>query len=333
MAEAPAAEAPSAEPEEITVGGLIVRSIGTSVAAMKEHEAGLRAGIDPDHVRKTRVAVRRLRSNLRTFEEFLATDGTKPLLEELGVLAAELGGVRDREVLAGRIRAAAKALPEADRKLVEELLQVLEVEIRVARVSAVAYLDSERFTNLFADLEKLAIAPPLNATAAVPAGAVAGRLVAGPWEKLRKGVRGLRRNPADAQLHRIRILAKRTRYAAMAVEPAVEAAHAFAAAAAELQTILGDHQDAVTTEAWLAAAPTVGRQAFVAGQLAGLERAVATEARGRWQPAWEVLAAPALRAWMRPAKDDPVSSSPDTGTGPQTQGSGVHGGRPKEEQI
>jgi len=300
MAEEPAGEASEGQPEELTMGGLIARSVGTSVAAMKEHEAGLRAGQDPDHVRKTRVAVRRLRSNLRTFEDFLAGEQTKPVIEELGALAAELGGVRDREVLAARIRTDAKVLPEADRKLVEELLQVLEEEIRVARLSAIAYLDSERFSKLFADLEALALAPPLTPAAAVLAATVAGPLVAGPWDKLRKGVRALRRNPADAQLHRIRILAKRARYAAQAVEPAVEAAHAFAAAAAELQSILGDHQDAVTTEAWLAAAPTTGRTAFVAGQLAGLERAVAMEMRGRWQDAWKALAEPALREWMGP---------------------------------
>jgi len=253
---------------------------------------------DPDHVRKTRVAVRRLRSNLRTFEEFLDAEKTRPLIEELGALAAELGGVRDREVLAARIRTDAKVLPEAERKLVEDLLQVLEEEIRVARVSAVAYLDSERFTKLFTDLTALAGDPPLTTAAAKPAAAIAGSLVVGPWEKLRKGVRALRRNPADAQLHRVRILAKRARYAAQAVAPVVETAQAFAAAAAELQTILGDHQDAVTTEAWLAAAPTSGRQAFVAGQLAGLERAVAVDRRGRWREAWDLLSAPELRAWM-----------------------------------
>jgi len=300
MAEEAGPEEPVQPAETSDAGRLVTHAIGLSVASMKEHQEGLRAGEDPDHVRKTRVALRRLRSNLRTFGEFLDPERTEPVVEELGALAAELGGVRDREVLAGRIRAGAKLLPEADREPVGELTRVLEEEIRTARVSAVAYLDSERFTKLFADLEALAGDPPLTEAAGKPAAEVAGPLAAGPWEKLRKGVRALPRDPPDAQLHRIRILAKRARYAAQAVEPAVgEPAHAYAAAAAELQTILGEHQDAVTTEAWLAAAAQ-GQAAFVAGRLAGLERAKAIEMRGRWREAWKTLSAPELRAWMEP---------------------------------
>jgi CHAD domain-containing protein len=301
MAEEAVQPAPPELPETASVGELIGHAVGAAVTAMKEHQEGLRAGIDPDHVRKTRVAVRRLRSNLRTFGEFLDTTRTEPVVAELGALAAELGGVRDREVLIARLRAGAKLLPEGDRGLVDELTGILDVEIRVARASAVAFLDSQRFTTLFADLDSLAVSPPLNEAAARRAIEVAGPLAAGPWEKLRKGVRGLRRNPPDAQLHRVRILAKRSRYAAQAVAPVVgEPARTFARAAAELQTVLGDHQDAVTAESWLASAPTSGRAAFVAGQLAGLERAVALEAREKWPAAWSALDLKELRAWMAP---------------------------------
>ena len=48
MAEEALAESPPAPPEEVTMGGLVARSIGIQVAGMKKHEEGLRAGQDPD---------------------------------------------------------------------------------------------------------------------------------------------------------------------------------------------------------------------------------------------------------------------------------------------
>jgi CHAD domain-containing protein len=300
-------EEPPGSPEPTTVGRLVAASIASAVAAMEEHEEGLRAGKDPDHVRKTRVAVRRLRSNLRTFAEFLRGESVGPLGDELSALAAELGGVRDREVMVARLAAEAKLLPADDREIARELTGRLEEEIKAARVSALAFLDSERFTALMARLREVAASPPLAEVAERPALEVAGRLARDPWQRLRKAARRLPRNPEDAQLHRVRILAKRSRYAAQAVEPAVgEPAREFAAAAAELQTILGEHQDAVTAESWLAALDLSGRTVFVAGRLAGLERAAAVEARSRWLEAWKKLDEPALRAWMAvlPAETD-----------------------------
>ena len=53
---------------------------------------------------------------------------------------------------------------------------------------------------------------------AVTADVVPG-LVARPWRKLRKAVKALPADPTDPELHRIRILAKRARYAAEAAPP------------------------------------------------------------------------------------------------------------------
>jgi CHAD domain-containing protein len=105
--------------------------------------------------------------------------------------------------------------------------------------------------------------------------------------------------PTDLELHRIRILAKRARYAAEAVAPvsSPESA-AFARAAAKLQTVLGEHQDSVTAQAWLRAAKVGGRRAFVAGELIALERIAAERARAEWPKAWESLERKRLRTWM-----------------------------------
>jgi CHAD domain-containing protein len=92
------------------------------------------------------------------------------------------------------------------------------------------------------------------------------------------------------------------RYAAEAVAPvAGKAARSFASAAADLQEVLGDLNDAVVAEEWLrswTAGSRSPRMAFAAGELAGLERASALELRARWRKAWKRLSAAKLRAWF-----------------------------------
>jgi hypothetical protein len=75
-------------------------------------------------------------------------------------------------------------------------------------------------------------------------------------------------------------------------------AGAFAKAAARLQTVLGEHQDSVTAQAWLRAAKVSGRRAFVAGELIALEGIAAREARAKWPKAWKSLDRKKLRDWM-----------------------------------
>jgi CHAD domain-containing protein len=105
--------------------------------------------------------------------------------------------------------------------------------------------------------------------------------------------------PADSDLHRIRILAKRARYAAEAVAPVVGPdAASFARSAAKLQTVLGEHQDSVTAQAWLRAAKVTGRRAFAAGELIAIERIAAHKARGGWRKVWNTLDRRRLRSWM-----------------------------------
>jgi CHAD domain-containing protein len=112
-------------------------------------------------------------------------------------------------------------------------------------------------------------------------------------------VRQLPENPTDPELHRIRILAKRARYAAESVAIiAGPTAASFARAAAKLQTVLGEHQDSVTAQAWLRAAKLSGRRAFAAGELIAMEHLAAAEARARWPKAWKALDRKNLRSWM-----------------------------------
>jgi CHAD domain-containing protein len=109
-----------------------------------------------------------------------------------------------------------------------------------------------------------------------------------------------RSHPAtDAELHGVRIKAKRLRYAAEAFVPVCgKPAAAFAARVANVQTILGDHHDAICACDHLRRNLGGGDGAFVAGELAALERDAAFAARRRWLGAWNDLKRDGGQFWL-----------------------------------
>jgi CHAD domain-containing protein len=278
----------------------VIRSvIAQSVAALLYHDPLVRTSGDPEAVHQARVASRKLRSHLRTFGSLLDPEWSDPLRSELGWLALGLGEVRDKEVLLERLRERAKSLPANDLRLAVGLLHLLDIEIESLRKKLMTDLDSPRYVELLDRLVDAAHAPVTLPEADQPASAALPLLATGPWRRLRNAVGHLADAPADADLHRIRILAKRARYAAEAVAPVVGAgATAFARNAARLQTILGEHQDSVTAQAWLRGTRIGGRRAFVAGELIAMEHLAAEDARKKWPKIWKSLDRKSLRDWM-----------------------------------
>jgi CHAD domain-containing protein len=278
----------------------VIRSVvAQSVAALLYHDPLVRTSGDPEAVHQARVATRKLRSHLRTFGPLLDPEWTDPLRSELGWLALGLGAVRDQEVLLERLRERARSLPANDLRSAVGLLHLLEVDIEGLRKKLMTDLDSTRYVDLLEQLVAASHAPSTLPDADQPAAAALPPLATGPWRRLRSAVRHLPDTPADAELHRIRILAKRARYAAEAVAPVVGAgAASFARAAAKLQTILGEHQDSVTAQAWLRSTRMSGRRAFVAGELIAMEHVAAEDARAKWPKVWKSLDRKNLRDWM-----------------------------------
>ena len=298
-----AMEAPEVAPQPVQPDSpakdVIKSVLAESIASLLHHDPLVRTSGDPEAVHQARVATRKLRSHLRTFGPLLDPEWTEPLRSELGWLAMGLGAVRDREVLLERLRERAKSLPAADLRSAGSLLHILEVEIDTLRRKLLAELGSMRYVDLLERLVAAAHSPATLPEADQPASAVLPPLAAGPWRRLRSAVRQLPDPPTDPELHRIRILAKRARYAAEAVAPvAGSAAAAFARAAAKLQTVLGEHQDSVTAQAWLRSARISGRRAFVAGELIAMEHIAAEEARAKWPKVWKALDRKQLRQWM-----------------------------------
>jgi CHAD domain-containing protein len=291
--------APLAVEAESPAREVIKSVIAQSVAALLYHDPLVRTSSDPEAVHQARVATRKLRSHLRTFGPLLDPEWSDPLRTELGWVALSLGAVRDQEVLLERLRDRAKSLPANDLRSALGVLHLLEVDIEGLRKKLLADLDSTRYVDLLERLVAAAHVPSASPEADQPAGTVLPALATAPWRRLRSGVRNLPDPPADADLHRVRILAKRARYAAEAVAPVVGAvAVSFARNAAKLQTILGEHQDSVTAQAWLRGTRIGGRRAFVAGELIAMEHIAAEDARKKWPKIWKALDRKSLRDWM-----------------------------------
>ena len=280
---------------------LLRHDLASGTLRLFRHEAGVRIGEDPEAVHQARVATRRIRSTLRTFSKLLDEEWTDRLRDDLKWLANLLGEVRDTDVLLERFSDHLAQLPAEDEKAGRRLLTRLSEERDQARRRLLGAMGQEKYAELLEDLVEAAAAPALLPGADRPAAEVTPPLVRRPWKKLRKEVRQAGDNPADEQLHKIRIRAKRARYAAEAVEPAFgKPAEDFADAVSDIQSVLGDHQDAVVGEAWLREAASGARRdtALVAGMLVAAERAAAADTRDRWRSVWKAANRKKLRAWL-----------------------------------
>jgi CHAD domain-containing protein len=284
-----------------SVETLLRHDLASGTLRLFRHEAGVRIGEDPEAVHQARVATRRIRSTLRTFSSLLDEEWTDRLRDDLKWLANLLGEVRDTDVLLERFSEQLAALPAEDAKPGRRLLDRLAEERDQARRRLLGGMASDKYAQLLEDLVAAAAAPALLPGADRPAAEVMPPLVAKPWKKLRKTVRKAGDDPPDHELHQIRIRAKRARYAAEAVEPVIGTpAEDFADAISDLQTVLGDHQDAVVGEAWLREAAASARRdvALVAGLLIAAERASAADTRAGWREVWKAAKRKQLRAWL-----------------------------------
>jgi CHAD domain-containing protein len=186
-------------------------------------------------------------------------------------------------------------LPHEDARSASRLLAALEADRGQAYGELLATIRSRRYPALIDRLIEAASEPALGPGSDRVAADVVQPLVQVPLRKLSKQVSAAGRRPDDDALHAIRIRTKRARYAAEAAAPVLgKRARTVAAAAAKLQGVLGEHQDAVVAERWLRERARISRSvpaAFVAGELAALERATAERTRARWRKAWKVLSA------------------------------------------
>lgn len=299
-----ALEPPELVPEkpskDASVTEVIRTALTTSVLRVLRHDPGVRIGDDPEDVHQARVGTRRLRSDLRTFRPFLDEEWANGLREELRWFAAALGEVRDADVLLDRLRRQGAELADEDATEVSALVDELGGERETRRARLLEAMSGSRYVDLLERLVDAAKAPRVKPQAEQRARPLLPRLVTRRWTRLDLAVQAVDDASAES-LHQVRIQAKRCRYAAEAVAPVIgKPARTFAKAVADVQKVLGDHQDAVVAEAWLRqrSLQVSPAQAMVAGQLVWMQRTEAASARAAWPRAWKRASKKKLRSWL-----------------------------------
>jgi CHAD domain-containing protein len=277
--------------------GLVEASIARGAARLVKHDPELRLGRDEEAVHQARVATRRLRSDIKTFAPLLKRGWVRRIRGELRWLGGCLGQVRDLDVLTEQVTRSARALGEDGLALT-----VLLDDLRAARdaryVELRSTLGDRRYLSLLSELCAASSSPPLEREAFEPAVAVVGGLVARPWKKVQKAVSFLGEVPSDTNLHTLRIRAKALRYACEAVsDVAPVEAGKLARRAKALQTVLGEHQDAVSLRAYLREAAWKSRDhAYAAGLCLSLS--IGEDDPRAWRQAWLRLEEPRLSRWL-----------------------------------
>jgi CHAD domain-containing protein len=233
-----------------------------------------------DAVHQMRVVTRKIRSLLQASEGSFGLSDDAWVLDELRLLAGVLGVARDAEVLAEKYQEALDTLPD---ELVrgpvrERLVDGARNRYQAGWRRSLTAMRSERYFRLLDALEGLVAAqPPLAAPGEEPEQVN----IASAYKRVRKAAKradAAQEDDRDEALHRIRKGAKRLRYTAAAtgVDKVAERAKT-------IQTLLGDHQDAVVSRTQLAqqadAAHAAGEDTFTYGLLYQREDDLATHSR------------------------------------------------------
>ena len=306
----PRATAPPEVPEPDTVKpkdparAAVQAYIATHTRALRWADLAVRQDAD-DAVHQMRVAARRLRSGLRVFRPLLEADWANALRDELAWVASGLGGLRESEVLLGRLEGHLPDEAEAARSL---LRKELSDRLAAARSHALEMLDSDRYLDLHDALVAASADPATTAAAEEPARDVLRPLVAGAWKRLAKRAKTLIADEAatpegapDDEWHQTRIAAKRARYAAEAVAPVLGSdAVAFAKQLSRVTEVLGDHQDAAQAADLAEELAQDGEPAaaFSFGVLYSTERAFVAATRLEFVALWPTVSRRKWRRWL-----------------------------------
>ena len=270
-------------------------AIAVQLRAMAAEHAKAVAG-EGAAVHRLRVATRRLRAALRMLREVAPDGEAASAADELAWLCGAIGAVRDLDVLAQLLEDRAARLEADFIRALEPLSDTIRRQRATEQARLAAALGSERYRGL---VQRLGAIAPEAAAGGPTLGAVAARLVRPQVRAMLRAGAGLDEASPPDTLHRLRVRAKKLRYA---LEPlrAVggKALRKMLRRLERIQERVGMYHDAVAAAAWLRgwAAESHGAPAMTMMAVGALIHSVERRIRR--------LRARGLKAWRRADLDE-----------------------------
>jgi CHAD domain-containing protein len=302
-ATAPPDAAPVVISADATLADVLRLALADALDRIVRHDAVARLGDEPEGVHQLRVGFRRLHSDLRTLSDAVDPQWRARVEPQLGAVVGALGQARDLDVLLGGFRG---EVAGAEAARLAPLFSDLERRRAEARANLRLVLDGDAYIGLLDDLVAAVADPPVGETATARASVALPALTMAAWDRVARRADRLEPDSPVDDFHRVRIAAKRARYAvdlAARVLPGRTGAGAarMAAKIAEIQDQLGALQDAAVAEAAIRTSVTGSRMgvafAFEAGRLVERARQRSDEARAHFLRAWPEVRRKRWRKW------------------------------------
>jgi CHAD domain-containing protein len=290
-----------------SAGDVVLAAVHEHYGRLRRADVGVRLDAD-DSVHQMRVAIRKLRSTLRTFGPLVDEKKTASLATELQWLGRRLSPARDSEVTEERLHGQLDDVPSelVLGPLRQFLTRHFAREAEEGRTRVMAALTDKRYLQLLRSIDALLEEPPLTAKARKPAKAGLRKPLRKAARKLRRAeaaTRGLAGDELGEALHDVRKKAKRARYAADTVKPVYgKKLRKWRGNVKAVQVTLGEHQDTVVGRDVLRqlaiAGHGEGQNTFTFGMLHAREAGRAGELRERFAGEWRRVRKGERPGWL-----------------------------------
>jgi CHAD domain-containing protein len=204
---------------------------------------------DPESTRKLRLSFRRVQYRLKTMADIEATLEAEPLIGRLREVGKPFGRLRDAEILESSvIRALGERLATPQGR---QLMELAARSRRTEQRTTDDLLSSDAYQKTLSEVSEFRAGLPSRHASSDMLRPMAQRAMHLSWRELQREAKTATRRPTNKNLHRTRIAAKRTLYAAQALSdvlgPPVEE---FARRVDAFQKFLGKQHDLVIASAW-----------------------------------------------------------------------------------